>query len=402
MATLCKNCAAPIVFDPKTQKVVCHMCGGSWDPQKIDVHEEYPVLSDPDQKPEDPTTVNYMACRVYTCQTCGGEIFIHGSEASTKCIYCGNSSVIFSRISKEKAPDFVLPFKLTRGEALESIRKTFKKRPFIPKEIRTIEPDMIRGIYVPYKIVNGRHFESAIIRSEVSHGESGEVIFSGRSGTMQLRNLPVDASYMLSNESSKQLEPFELLELQEFKESYLLGFYSNAADSPDETIQREAAMRASNAFNSQVIKTVKGDNARVTRCDFETYIAKDAVSYALLPVWFATFQYRGKHNTIMVNAQTGKVVGGIPWDDTIVDRVGTLIAILGTILIGIIMHALLCLLSHPKDFQEVVGFIVSMLMPTGIGFLLMYYAEKRLDKIKQKLHLTQASSIFNFAKKRQE
>ena len=44
MATVCKNCASQITFDPKTQKVVCHTCGSSWDPQTVDVHEEFPDL----------------------------------------------------------------------------------------------------------------------------------------------------------------------------------------------------------------------------------------------------------------------------------------------------------------------------------------------------------------------
>ena len=402
MATLCKNCAAPLVFDPKTQKVVCHSCGTSFDPQTIDVHEEYPELSDVDQETKNTYIHNYMACKVYTCQSCGGEIFIHGSEVSTKCIYCGNSSVIFSRISKEKAPDFVLPFKLTREEAVASIRKTFKKRPFIPKEIRNIDPDMVRGIYVPYKIVNGRHFESAIVRSEVSSGDSHETIYSGRSGTMQFRNLPVDASYMLSNESSQQLEPFDLLELQEFNESYLLGFYSNAADSPDEMIQKMTAIRAANAFNSQAIQTVKGSSARVCRCDAETYINRDAVSYALLPVWFATYHYRGKHQTIMVNAQTGKVVGGLPWDEDLVYRVSILLAVIGTILFSIITRYIVGLFSHPKDFEDVMCLVFYWFFPAITGFTLSFYAEKRMEKVKRKLKLTQASSIFNFAKKRQE
>jgi len=403
MATICKNCASAIVFDPKTQKVVCHSCGSSWDPKTIEVNEEYPEMLEPDQETRNEYTMNYMACKVYTCQSCGGEIRIHGSEASTKCIYCGNTSVVFSRISKEKAPDFVLPFKLTKEEAVASIKKSFKGHSFIPKEIRKIDPDMIRGIYVPYKIVNGRHFESAVVRSEISSGDTKEIIYSGRSGTMQIRNLPIDASYMLSNESSQQLEPFDLLDLQEFKESYLLGFYSNVADSSDEAIQKIATVRAINAFSSQVIKTVKGSEARVARCEADTYLYRDAVSYAMVPVWFATYFYKGKHNTIMVNGQTGKVVCGLPWDESLIYRVTLLLTVLCTIGFGVVIRYLLYAIStQPKNFENIASFLFCLFIPAISGFFLAREAEKRFDKIKQKLKLTQASSIFNFAKKRQE
>ena len=40
MATLCKNCAAPLVFDPLTQKVVCRSCGSSWDAEEVESREK--------------------------------------------------------------------------------------------------------------------------------------------------------------------------------------------------------------------------------------------------------------------------------------------------------------------------------------------------------------------------
>ena len=50
-----------------------------------------------------------------------------------------------------------------------------------------------------------------------------------------------------------------------------------------------------------------------------TYIEKsieqysvDKIEYALLPAWFMTFWYRHELYTILVNGQTGKVVGNIP------------------------------------------------------------------------------------------
>ena len=64
MATICKNCAAQIIFDPKTQKVVCHTCGSSWDPQTVDVHEEFPDLQDFNEENEDADEIykHFMAC----------------------------------------------------------------------------------------------------------------------------------------------------------------------------------------------------------------------------------------------------------------------------------------------------------------------------------------------------
>ena len=40
------------------------------------------------------------------------------------------------------------------------------------------------------------------------------------------------------------------------------------------------------------------------------------VSYAMVPVWILTTRYQDKPYTFMMNAQTGKVVGSLPYDKT--------------------------------------------------------------------------------------
>ena len=218
---------------------------------------------------------------------------------------------------------------------------------------------------------------------------------------MQLRNLPVDASIILSDESSQQLEPYDLNDMKPFNESYLLGFYSNAADASDEMIQQAANVRGLNAFHSQVIKTVRGFNARVTRGEWETHINKDGILYALFPVWFATFWYEGQHHTILINAQTGKVVGGLPWDKKAVDRLTIALSILFTIFCGIVLYGFYKVMGKPANFKE--GF-ATLFMPVlsavcGIGIWVM--GKNKMKKVMKYIHLTQDSSLFNFVKKRQ-
>ncbi|MBR6887371.1 MAG: hypothetical protein IKN16_02880, partial [Selenomonadaceae bacterium] len=40
------------------------------------------------------------------------------------------------------------------------------------------------------------------------------------------------------------------------------------------------------------------------------------VSYAMVPVWILTTRYQDKPYTFMMNGQTGKVVGSLPYDTT--------------------------------------------------------------------------------------
>ena len=47
-------------------------------------------------------------------------------------------------------------------------------------------------------------------------------------------------------------------------------------------------------------------------------VVKDVgkVSYAMVPVWILTTRYNDKPYTFMMNGQTGKVVGSLPYDAT--------------------------------------------------------------------------------------
>ena len=61
----------------------------------------------------------YMDCYVYSCSECGGEIIVNGTEASTTCVYCGNPNVVFNRNARQKCPEYVLSFSVTKEQAIE-------------------------------------------------------------------------------------------------------------------------------------------------------------------------------------------------------------------------------------------------------------------------------------------
>ena len=82
MATLCKNCAHALVFDPVSQKLVCDACGSSFKPEEIESEAQ---AYRQDLKAESMKEVTgakdetMMDCYVYSCAECGGEIIINGT-----------------------------------------------------------------------------------------------------------------------------------------------------------------------------------------------------------------------------------------------------------------------------------------------------------------------------------
>ena len=404
MATLCKNCSHALVFDPARQKLVCSACGSTFFAEEVEseskaYREDFDAESI--NKINGTDDKNLMDCYVYTCSECGGEIIVNGTEASTTCVYCGNPNVVFSRIAKQKRPEFVLPFSVTKEKALQIARERVSKGFFIPKEIKHFTVDCCRGIYLPYWIINADFYDAVVIKGQVRQGKNSVTKYFGRAGSMKLKNLPLDASRALSDETSSKLEPFVLRDLKPFDEDYLAGFYSNVSDVTYSDIRKAALSRAQEYFNNDAIKDVSASHKEVISSLPSIKIDNDMV-YAMLPAWFITFRYKGKHNTLLVNGETGKVVGALPWKKPLFYGLLIGLGIIVTVAAFFVFRETLPWLfsgrrssSSRKSEGKIIGLLIAgiiALFSTGI---------RKVVKVIKNIKLTQDKAMFNFMKKRQ-
>lgn len=401
MAATCKNCGRPVTFDPVTQKVVCDFCGSEFIPEDI---EEYGKDVLEKIKPEQINDDEYMDSYVYCCSSCGGQIIINGTEASTGCIFCGAPSVVFSRIIKQKRPDGIIPFKITKEEALDNVKAEFQKGVFVPRKIKRFKPEKVRGIYIPYWVFNADHYGSVAVEGSVSdENDKSRTVYYARSGLMELHDLPVDASAVLSNESSERLEPFKMSDMVPFDESYLLGFYSDICDADYDEASEIVRKRSKDMFEDYVKHGVDSEvTPKILSSFHETEIIEDGVWYAMFPAWFISYRYKGKHNTVLVNGQTGKVVCGVPWNGKIVIALYAVLNVLLTVLSFFISNYVLneavLLNDGGTDYRIlyvcIASFVLAGVIPFMIGF-------KRLKGLFKSLSLTQKPSLFTFMNSRQ-
>ncbi|MBR1797832.1 MAG: hypothetical protein IJ757_07470 [Clostridiales bacterium] len=384
MAVLCSGCSGKLIFNPASQMLECVVCGNRYSPE--DVEDKSAKLNS-----------KYYSTRVYTCDHCGAEVITSDTEASTFCVYCGNPAIAFSRISEEYRPDGLIPFKITKEEAIKCINMRFLKNPFVPKEVKDmLTPDNIRGIYIPYWIVNANYTEADILSGEVKRGKMSVKLWYSRAGNVELNNLPIDGSRILNDTVSSKLEPFYLDEAKEFDEDYLNGFYSNTSDLTYIDLKNSAAQRCHKLFEEDVLKTIKARKVKIEDSIRWIDIMDDPL-YMMLPVWFFTFRYEGKPYTIMVTGQSGKVVGTFPWNIKKITWVGIVLSVLFMALtayffIGMYNGSLGAL-------TPVSTYITGILMVIGISGLISGWAG--LNKIRVNLKLTQEEGMFKFVKRRQ-
>ena len=404
MATLCKNCGHALVFDPGRQKLVCSACGSTFFAEEVE-SESKAYRQDLDaesiNKINGTDDKDLMDCYVYTCSECGGEIIVNGTEASTTCVYCGNPNVVFSRIAKQKCPEFVLPFRITKERAIGIVKEHVRSGFFIPRQIKNFPVECCRGIYLPYWVVNADFYDAVIIQGQVKQGKNYVTRYFGSAGSMKLKNLPLDASRALSDESSSRLEPFDLRDLKSFDEDYLAGFYSNVSDVTYSDVRKAALLRGEEYFNEQAMGQVDASSKKVIASQPSLKLDNDMV-YVMLPAWFITLNYKGKHNTILVNGDTGKVVCALPWKKVLFFTLLILVGILITIAAFFVFRATLPIFftgrrssSSRKGEGKIFGLLIAgiiALFSTGIG---------KVIKVIKNIKLTQDKDMFNFMKKRQ-
>ena len=403
MATLCKNCGHALVFNPKTQLLECGACGGAFRPEAVQADaKEFRE----DLKAESANEVynsdeeKLMDCYVYSCSECGGEIIINGTEASTTCIYCGNPNVVFNRIAKQKQPEYIMPFRVTKESAVNFARRKINEGAFVPKAIKNFSVDCCRGIYLPYWIINARYYDTMIIEGKIREDDRSVTKYFGRKGFLDFKELPVDATKALSDSSSSKLEPFDLSHLKPFDEDYLAGFYSNVTDVTYRDLRSAATERGREFFAEAAMNSVSASGKKVIS-SYPSVDVKPDMKYVMLPAWFITFDYKGMHHTILVNGDTGKVVCALPWKKALFYAILVAIAIGAAVLSFFVFKYLLLAMFSDSDSDSSEGMLRGILIIIGGIIALFTTGIRKVMRVMDNIRLTQDKAMFNFTKKRQ-
>ena len=402
MASLCKNCSGILNFDPVKKSLVCKSCGSSFTAEDVSDQSEE-ILSDIHTFRKSDTPASYYDANIYVCNHCGAEVIVHSAESSTFCVYCGNPAIVFSRISRQIRPDGLIPFKITKELAIENVKEQFATAAYVPNELRDLQPDKVRGIYVPYWIVSGT-FHDAVITESSTRIRSGKgtrkvYVQYGVAGFSDASKVMVDASRRLDNNMAYRLEPYFLDEIKDFDPDYLAGFYSNVSDISLKELRIAAAERCDITFKEKAKENVPTTEYRVLKSSPSFDLDNDPV-YALFPVWCFTYIYDSIPHTILVNGQTGKVVGAVPVDrKKAIRRI-----ILWTSLISTaILAGVAALLTHTYLIMLAI-YILAPFYACTFGY---YLSDRKgikykIKALQDRLRMTRSQQTADFIRKRTE
>lgn len=323
----CPSCTGPLHFSEKSGKLECEYCGSSFEAAEIEaLYAQNGQAQTNDESAHERAEAGSCwgddaeQIQVYSCPSCGAELICDVNTAATSCPYCGNPSIIPGKLGGALKPDYVIPFKLNRQDAVAALKKFYKKKRLLPGSFASANHiEEIQGVYVPFWL-----FDQTAEADVEFRGERISVIRSGdeeitttkhyaihRSGTVTFEKVPVDGSTKMPDGHMDAIEPFDYTELTPFSTAYLPGFLADKYDVSSEKSAGRAQRRAAESAVQALRATVHGYDA-VREQSRTVNIRQDKISYALLPVWMLSTKWNGKNYLFAMNGQTGKLVGDLP------------------------------------------------------------------------------------------
>jgi len=314
----CPNCDAVLKFNPHGGNWKCEYCRSEFNLDDLNKHEEKIKK----EEKEVQKVINEEGLDVYTCNNCGASIVVDPNVSTTSCVYCKNTAILKDKLHGEFNPDFVIPFKYTKEDAIAAFKKLGKGKPLMPRAFN-IKKNIkeISGIYIPFWLydfdaageIDADCKRIATWRSGNYRYTKTDTYLATRGGNMNFEKVPVDGSKRFPNDIMNSIEPFDYNDLKAFNYSYLSGFLSEKYDMTSDEVIEEAIARAKNTFIEEMKKDIKGYNTVIPTTN-SINLNNTKKQYVLLPVWMLNVKYRDKIHTIAMNGQTGKMVGNIPVD----------------------------------------------------------------------------------------
>lgn len=340
----CPSCTGPLHFSGESGRLECEYCGASYDVAEIEAlyAEKEKKAAEAQQAAEEKKQENTESSsggeewdtsdlceewgteaegmRAYSCPSCGAELICDANTAATSCPYCGNPTVVPGQFAGGLKPDFIIPFKLSKENAINALKDHYKGRFFLPKKFITENHvQEIQGIYVPFWLFDGKaegeaHYQAQNFRTyrsgdyEITEAKHYDIY---RAGYVTFEKVPVDASSKMPDNHMDSIEPYDYEKLKPFSTAYLPGFLADRFDVTVEQCRQRADQRCEKTVLSALRKSIRHyDSCTLTSSHVK--LKRGKVHYALMPVWTLHTKWNGKDFLFAMNGQTGKMVGDLP------------------------------------------------------------------------------------------
>lgn len=318
----CRNCGGNVVFNPEKGKMCCPNCDGIDSQEKVTNEQT-----------------------LESCINCGAPLTVSDYASATKCEHCGSYIIFDERVEGEYRPHLMIPFAVSKNKAKEIMRKSFKKKAFAPTNFLSEKMlNKLEGLYVPFFLydmnVDASYHGEGVKTRTWTQGETEYTEHSyydvRRELDAEFLKVPVDASKDMDDSIMDLMEPYDYKVLQDFKEDYMSGFFSEIYSQNSSEMQSRAERKVVDSTKEMVRASITGYGSVRKISDHEN-ISQVVSNYTLMPVWHYEYTYQNKTYHYFINGQTGKVVGTTPVAKGKVFGYGVTVWVLLTIVVQLLM-----------------------------------------------------------------
>jgi len=278
--------------------------------------------------------------RTFKCGGCGAEVVVDTAHAMTaRCHWCRHVLGVNEQIPNGAVPDAVLPFRVTKDDAVERIRQFVGKRRLfaLARFKREFTPENVLGVYLPYMVVDANARAEMVGVGEIetarySRGRDNnkrtyydaDVYAVARSVSFTADDVQLESSAERANLDTRvntnniinTILPFDTKNAVRWNASYLVGFTSEKRDQDVEGLHPVLEHQLLSIARAQAEPSVRAYDrgVRWERERLELHGSRWVSMY--LPVWlYSYFEPRrggGLLHYIAVNGRTGETMGSVP------------------------------------------------------------------------------------------
>ena len=242
--------------------------------------------------------------RVLTCQSCTTEFMLAPEMVSVTCPYC--ESVFVTDIAESAdimPPHAMLPFRLPESKAAQ-IRRRWLKEHRVP--VTNLPP--LHGVYQPVWTFDMGG--EVTWRGEVKRNDSYVPVSGSR--LLFFDDVLVPGGKQVTRQLVQAITSFELSQLEPYDARYLASWPAERYTLP----LADASLQG----RSRVLKKLRKRPQEVARYHETVYnirlnfsgLVVESFKLLLLPLWIGHYQADGQPYELLINGQTGEVVGERP------------------------------------------------------------------------------------------
>lgn len=335
----CDTCGASLRWDPTADALLCEHCGSTEVVPRADERIVERALDDV----AGAARGLGLEQRVARCDECGARVGFDDATTATHCVYCGSPKVLEQAANRNALrPESLVPLDVDRAAVEQAFTRWIGRLWFRPNALKRCKASDARGLYVPFWTFDahvhsdwsadaGYHYYVTVSYTVTVNGKTQHRTRQERRTRWEpawgqrddvFDDVLVPASTGLHEELLAELGGFDTTALVPYRPEYLAGWHAEEYQLDLEQGWQAGRGLMETRQRARCSGDVPGDTQRNLRVSntFDDVRWK----HVLLPVWSVAYSFRGKVYPVLVNGQSGRVVGEAP-----LSWVKILLAVLG-------------------------------------------------------------------------